>query len=110
HLSVTLDDHLQGVTLVTRGTDLFASTHVHRVLQALLGLTTPEYHHHRIVTDAAGARLAKRAGAATLPSLREAGCTPADVRAMVAFGYPGGGCIPSRSWSAAPASQSRLRR
>jgi glutamyl-Q tRNA(Asp) synthetase len=83
HLAVTLDDHLQGVTLVTRGTDLFEATHVHRLLQALLGLETPHYHHHALVTGAGGERLAKRAGAPTLQSLRDAGRTPAEVRAMV---------------------------
>jgi glutamyl-Q tRNA(Asp) synthetase len=85
HLSVTLDDHLQGVTLVTRGTDLFDATHIHRLLQALLGLDTPEYHHHALVTGPAGERLAKRAGAPTLLSLKEAGHTPEDVRAMMGF-------------------------
>jgi glutamyl-Q tRNA(Asp) synthetase len=83
HLSVTLDDHLQGITLVTRGADLFDATHIHRLLQALLGLDTPDYHHHALVAGPAGERLAKRAGAPTLLSLREAGRTPAEVRAMV---------------------------
>lgn len=82
HLSVTLDDHLQGVTLVTRGEDLFSSTHVHRLLQALLGLSTPEYHHHPLVLGSDGKRLAKRNHAPTLQSLREAGHSPADVRQM----------------------------
>lgn len=82
HLSVTLDDHLQGVTLVTRGEDLFSSTHVHRLLQALLGLATPEYHHHPLVLGPDGKRLAKRNHAPTLQSLREAGHSPADVRQM----------------------------
>ncbi len=85
HLSVTVDDHCQGVTLVTRGEDLFAATHIHRLLQALLGFPTPTYHHHRLVTGPDGERLAKRAGAPTLRSLREAGRTPAQVRAMVGF-------------------------
>jgi glutamyl-Q tRNA(Asp) synthetase len=85
HLSVTLDDHLQGVTLVTRGTDLFEATHIHRLLQALLGLNTPHYHHHGMIAGPGGERLAKRAGAPTLQSLREAGRTPAQVRAMVGF-------------------------
>jgi glutamyl-Q tRNA(Asp) synthetase len=85
HLSVTLDDHLQGVTLVTRGTDLFEATHIHRLLQALLGLDTPDYHHHRLVEGPGGQRLAKRAGAPTIASLRNAGRTPAEVRAMVGF-------------------------
>jgi glutamyl-Q tRNA(Asp) synthetase len=83
HLSVTLDDHLQGITLVTRGTDLFEATHVHRLLQALLGLKTPDYHHHAMVAGPGGERLAKRAGAPTLQSLRDAGRTPAEVREMV---------------------------
>lgn len=82
HLSVTFDDHLQGVTLVTRGEDLFDSTHVHRLLQALLGLATPEYHHHPLVLGPDGRRLAKRAAAPTLRSLREAGHSPEDVRRM----------------------------
>jgi glutamyl-Q tRNA(Asp) synthetase len=85
HLSVTLDDHLQGVTLVTRGTDLFEATHIHRLLQALLGLNTPDYHHHGMITGPGGERLAKRAGAPTLQSLREAGRTPAEMKAMVGF-------------------------
>jgi glutamyl-Q tRNA(Asp) synthetase len=85
HLSVTLDDHLQGVTLVTRGVDLFDATHIHRLLQALLGLDTPDYHHHALVSGPAGERLAKRAGAPMLLSLRDAGRTPDEVRAMVGF-------------------------
>ncbi len=85
HLSVTLDDHLQGVTLVTRGTDLFEATHIHRLLQALLGLGTPDYHHHGMITGPGGERLAKRAGAPTLQSLREAGRTSAEVKAMAGF-------------------------
>jgi glutamyl-Q tRNA(Asp) synthetase len=83
HLSVTLDDHLQGVTLVTRGRDLFEATHIHRLLQALLGLNTPDYHHHDLIAGPGGERLAKRAGAPTLHSLRAAGRTAAEVRAMV---------------------------
>jgi glutamyl-Q tRNA(Asp) synthetase len=85
HLSVTLDDHLQGVTMVTRGTDLFDATHIHRLLQALLGLATPDYHHHRLIEGPRGERLAKRAGAPTLASLREAGRAPTEVRAMLGF-------------------------
>ena len=84
HLAVTVDDTLQGVTLVTRGDDLLPATHLHRLLQALLGLPTPSYHHHRLLTDSAGARLAKRDRAATLRSLREAGKTPDEVKAMMA--------------------------
>jgi glutamyl-Q tRNA(Asp) synthetase len=85
HLSVTLDDHLQGVTLVTRGTDLFEATHIHRLLQALLGLETPDYHHHRLVEGQGGERLAKRAGAPTLESLRAAGRSPAELRSDLGF-------------------------
>ncbi|WP_201780721.1 MULTISPECIES: tRNA glutamyl-Q(34) synthetase GluQRS [unclassified Sphingomonas] len=73
HLAVTLDDAAQGVTDVVRGVDLFAATDVHRVLQALLGLPVPEYHHHPLVVDAAGRRLAKRDGARSLAEMRAAG-------------------------------------
>lgn len=82
HLSVTLDDALQGVTLVTRGADLFEATHIHRLLQALLGLPTPDYHHHALVRDVDGNRLAKRDEAPTLRALRAAGKMPEDVCAM----------------------------
>lgn len=85
HLAVTVDDALQGVTLVTRGKDLFAATHVHRLLQALLGLPTPRYWHHRLMTDANGRRFAKRDRALTIRALREAGKTPAEVRALAGF-------------------------
>jgi glutamyl-Q tRNA(Asp) synthetase len=82
HLAVTVDDALQGVTLVTRGEDLFEATHVHRLLQALLDLPVPEYHHHPLLTGADGKRLAKRDRSATLRELRAAGRTPAEVLAM----------------------------
>ncbi|HJT08444.1 MAG TPA: glutamate--tRNA ligase family protein, partial [Stellaceae bacterium] len=85
HLSVTVDDALQGVTLVTRGDDLFAATHVHRLLQALLGLPTPRYRHHKLLTDAGGRRLAKRDRAQTLRALRDGGRSPAEVRALAGF-------------------------
>lgn len=85
HLAATLDDDHQGVTLVTRGRDLFQASHVHRLLQALLGLAVPRWHHHALITDANGARLAKRNRAMTLRALRQAGKTPAQVRAMVGF-------------------------
>lgn len=81
HLAVIVDDAAQGVTDIVRGTDLFAATHVHRLLQALLGLPTPRYHHHPLLTDAAGRRLAKRDGSSSLADLRAAG---ADPRALVA--------------------------
>lgn len=83
HLAVTTDDHLQGVTLVIRGEDLFAATHVHRLLQALLGYGTPDYAHHRLLTDSQGRRLAKRDRALTLRALREAGVSPGEIRARV---------------------------
>jgi glutamyl-Q tRNA(Asp) synthetase len=85
HLAVTVDDDLQGVTLVTRGADLLPSTHLHRLLQALLGLREPAYRHHPLLTNAAGERLSKRAGALSLRALRAAGRSPADVRAMAGF-------------------------
>lgn len=77
HLAVTLDDAAQGVTDVVRGRDLFASTDVHRLLQALLGLPTPDYRHHDLVADAEGGRLAKRHGAPSLADLRAGGADPA---------------------------------
>jgi glutamyl-Q tRNA(Asp) synthetase len=76
HLCVTHDDALQGVTLVTRGDDLRPSTDLHRLLQALMGWPVPTYAHHRLLTDAAGRRLAKRDKAATLRSLRAGGVSP----------------------------------
>jgi glutamyl-Q tRNA(Asp) synthetase len=79
HLAVTVDDALQGVTLVTRGVDLYASTHIHRLLQALLGLPTPAYRHHKLLTDASGRRLAKRDRALTIRAMREAGVGAAAV-------------------------------
>lgn len=85
HLAVTVDDHLQGVTLVTRGEDLFEATHVHRLLQALLSLDVPAYHHHRLLVGADGKRFAKRDRSLTLAALREAGHTPEDVRGMAGF-------------------------
>ena len=83
HLAVTLDDHLQGVSLVTRGEDLFEATHIHRLLQALLGLNTPDYHHHGLITDDGGRRLAKRNRAVTLRTLRKAGKTPEQILVMI---------------------------
>lgn len=85
HLAVTLDDAAQGVTLVTRGQDLFEASHVHRLLQALLGLPVPEWHHHGLLTDDRGRRLAKRDNARALRTLRAAGLTPAEARAMAGF-------------------------
>tara|TARA_A100001391_G_scaffold101953_1_gene67750 strand:- start:7598 stop:8455 length:858 start_codon:yes stop_codon:yes gene_type:complete len=73
HLAATLDDHTDGITLVTRGMDLFASTHVHRLLQALLGLAVPTWHHHPLLLDEEGRKLAKRRGSPALADLRLAG-------------------------------------
>ena len=83
HLAVTVDDALQGVTLVTRGEDLRAATHIHRLLQALLDLPTPRYRFHKLLTDASGKRFAKRDKSLTLRALREAGHTSEEVRAMI---------------------------
>ncbi|MDZ4271542.1 MAG: tRNA glutamyl-Q(34) synthetase GluQRS [Erythrobacter sp.] len=73
HLAVTLDDAADGVTLVTRGADLFAVSHIHRTLQALLGLPVPRWHHHALLTDDAGLKLAKRRGSPALAERRLAG-------------------------------------
>lgn len=83
HLAVVVDDAFQGVTLVTRGEDLLPATHVQRLLQALLGLAEPSYAHHRLILDEAGKKFSKRDQAVTLASLREAGATPADIRARL---------------------------
>ena len=82
HLCVTHDDAAQGVTLVTRGDDLRPATAMHRLLQALLGWPEPDYAHHALLSGADGRRLAKRDGAPSLRSLREARRTPAEVRGM----------------------------
>ncbi|XUU61685.1 tRNA glutamyl-Q(34) synthetase GluQRS [Erythrobacter sp. HA6-11] len=73
HLAATLDDAADGVTLVTRGADLFQATHIHRLLQALLGLPVPRWHHHTLLMDETGKKLAKRRGSASLADLRNAG-------------------------------------
>jgi glutamyl-Q tRNA(Asp) synthetase len=83
HLSVVIDDALQGITQVVRGRDLFWSTSVHRLLQALLGLPQPVYRHHPLMTDAAGQKLSKSTGATGLRELRAAGATPAEIRERV---------------------------
>ena len=79
HLAVTVDDAIQGVTLITRGEDLVPATHVHRLLQALLSLPTPRYRHHPLLTDATGRRLAKRDRAQTIRAMRGAGLGPAEI-------------------------------
>jgi glutamyl-Q tRNA(Asp) synthetase len=85
HLCVTHDDAAQGVTLVTRGADLRPATALHRLIQHLMGWPAPRYAHHPLLTDAAGRRLAKRDGAATLRALRGAGLRPAEARARAGF-------------------------
>ena len=79
HLAATLDDAADGVTLVTRGADLFAASHIHRLLQALLSLPVPQWHHHDLLVEADGRKLAKRRGSPSLADLRRAG---ADGRAL----------------------------
>src|SRR5260221_9071376 len=86
HLSVVVDDALQGVTEVVRGEDLFWSTSVHRLLQQLLGLPRPAYRHHRLTLDGEGRKLSKSTQATGLRELRAAGATPEDVRRL--FGLP----------------------
>ncbi|GAB4267099.1 MAG: tRNA glutamyl-Q(34) synthetase GluQRS [Pararhodobacter sp.] len=83
HLSVVVDDAAQAITHVVRGEDLFAATAVHVVLQALLALPHPVYHHHRLIRDETGKRLAKRDDARAIARYRADGLSPADVRAMV---------------------------
>ncbi len=86
HLAVTVDDALQGVTDIVRGQDLFWSTSIHRLLQVLLGLPEPDYHHHKLILDADGTKLSKSAQARSLRDLRAAGATPDDIRRMVGLG------------------------
>ncbi len=86
HLAVVMDDALQGVTRITRGQDLFQATHVQRLLQALLNLPTPEYHHHPLICDTEGKRLAKRHEAEPLRSLKSRGVSAHDVWERLGFG------------------------
>lgn len=103
HLCVAVDDAIQGITLVVRGQDLAMATHVHRLLQALLGLPAPEYLHHGLLVDESGRRLAKRADSLSVRALRHAGHTPGQVRAMA-----GDLTEPRAEWRAALARQSGL--
>jgi glutamyl-Q tRNA(Asp) synthetase len=89
HLSVVLDDALQGVTHVVRGADLLAATDVHRVLQTLLGLPAPLYHHHALLLDEKGRKLAKSESATPLRSLRAQGVSPTEVRRRLGFAAAG---------------------
>lgn len=83
HLAVTVDDAAQGVTHVVRGLDLFHATSVHRLLQTLLGLPEPAYHHHRLILGPDGRKLSKSLGDTALSNMRAEGKTPSDIRAMV---------------------------
>lgn len=83
HLAVTVDDAAQGVSHVVRGLDLFHATSVHRLLQELLGLPEPVYHHHRLISGPDGRKLSKSLGDTALSALRAEGKTPSDIRAMV---------------------------
>jgi len=83
HLSVVIDDALQGVTDVVRGRDLFWSTSVHLLLQQLLGIPQPAYRHHRLIEDASGHKLSKSTQATALRELRGQGATPVDIRSLV---------------------------
>ena len=84
HLAVVVDDSAQGITVVTRGEDLFESTFIHAVLQGLLKLPQPLYHHHRLIRDERGKRLAKRDDAQALSLYRAQGAGPDDIRQLVA--------------------------
>jgi glutamyl-Q tRNA(Asp) synthetase len=85
HLAVTIDDALQGVSLVTRGQDLREATHIHRLLQALLDLPVPDYRFHGLLCGPDGKRLAKRDNAKTLRAMRQQGLSPAQVRRLAGF-------------------------
>ena len=85
HLAVTVDDAAQHITVVTRGEDLFASTHVHRLLQALLELPCPVWRHHQLICDENGKRLAKRDDAQALRNYRQSGISAAELKRMVGF-------------------------
>jgi glutamyl-Q tRNA(Asp) synthetase len=90
HLSVVVDDALQGVTHVVRGHDLFAATGLHRLLQILLVLPEPIYHHHRLILDGEGRKLSKSTRATGLRELRAGGASPADIRSMIGLAWPAG--------------------
>ena len=86
HLAVTVDDALQGASDIVRGRDLFWSTSIHRLLQALLGLPEPNYHHHKLILDSEGNKLSKSAQAKSLRELRAEGAGATDIRRMVGLG------------------------
>ena len=86
HLSAVLDDALQGVTDIVRGLDLFWSTSIHRLLQTLLGLPEPTYHHHKLILGEEGSKLSKSTQSTGVRELRAGGAVPRDVRRMVGLG------------------------
>jgi glutamyl-Q tRNA(Asp) synthetase len=86
HLSVVVDDALQGVSEIVRGQDLFHATAVHRLLQVLLGLPEPAYRHHRLICDGEGRKLSKSSRSTGLRELRAAGASPVSIRALVGLG------------------------
>ena len=86
HLAVVVDDHLQKISFVTRGQDLFDSTDIHRLLQKILNLNVPQYHHHPLVIDKDGNRLAKRNDSLSIKKIRQSGATPEDIRTMISEG------------------------
>jgi len=88
HLAVVVDDAAQGVTHVTRGQDLYAATDIHRLLQVLLSLPEPLYHHHALITDEGGRKLSKSHKDKALASLRAEGASPRDIRAMAGLANP----------------------
>lgn len=96
HLSVVVDDAAQGITLVTRGEDLAPATPIHVLLQKLLGLPTPTYHHHLLIRDETGRRLAKREDAKAIARYRAEGATPEEIRRMVGLQ---GGALPHQATS-----------
>jgi glutamyl-Q tRNA(Asp) synthetase len=85
HLAVVLDDAYQGVNLITRGCDLFAASHIQRVLQALLDLPVPAYRHHRLILDDTGKKFSKRDAAATLRTMRNSGITANEIKKRLGF-------------------------
>lgn len=100
HLAVVVDDAAQGVTHVVRGADLFSATPIHRLLQQLLTLPTPIYHHHRLIRDSTGKRLAKRDDARALAAYRAEAASPEDIRGLLGFqasGRVSSTSAPSRS-------------
>ena len=86
HLAVVIDDHLQKISFVTRGQDLFDSTDIHRLLQKILNLNVPQYHHHPLIIDKDGNRLAKRNDSLSIKKLRQSGATLEDIRTMISEG------------------------